>query len=236
MISCLLPTYDRPGWVSLAVGCWLRQEMPAFARELIVVDDGAESVRDLLPAGGRGSAPRWRYIHLQGRHSIGAKLNLACELARGNVLCRWDDDDWHAPWRLQQQLNALERAQADVCGLAATNFVDVASGAAWRYQTTSEYLIGGSLMFRRCYWEERRFEDRSVGEDGAFIKGRLGGRAATLSDDSCYVATIHDSNTCRRMLSGREWSRLPGHAAELVEAWWWSERPRSGNLGLVAHG
>lgn len=222
IVSCLLPTCDRPAWVALAVECWLRQELPAFARELIVVDDGAEPVRDLLPAGGRGSAPRWRYVHLQGRNSIGAKLNLAAELAQGDVLCRWDDDDWHAPWRLQQQLNALERTGADVCGLAAMNFVDVASGAVWRYQANREYAVGGSLMFRRSYWQERRFEDVSISEDNRFIKGRLGERFVRLAEDNCYVATIHGGNTCRRVLAGKQWTRLEIAPTDVVEPWWWS--------------
>lgn len=218
IVSCILPTRSRPRWFALAVQCWLRQEFPAHLRELVIVDDGPEPVGDLVPP-----MRRVRYVHLAGTNSIGAKLNLGIEMARGDVLCRWDDDDWHAPWRLQYQANLLERTGRDVCGADGMHFVDVATGAVWRYQANREYAIGGSLMFRRSYWHERPFEDVSIGEDNRFIDKRLGKRFACLPEHNCYVATIHGGNTCQRALGGREWTRLDTPPTDVVDAWWWSE-------------
>ena len=39
--------------------------------------------------------------------TLGAKLNLACDYARGEIIAHWDDDDWYAPRRLSTQVEAL---------------------------------------------------------------------------------------------------------------------------------
>jgi hypothetical protein len=62
---------------------------------LIIVDDGADSISDLVP-----KDERIRYRRLPQRLSMGAKHNMACEIANGEVIVHWDDDDWNAERRL----------------------------------------------------------------------------------------------------------------------------------------
>src|SRR5256885_5433311 len=47
-------------------------------KELIILDDGTDAVEDLIP-----NNPCIRYICLREKMSVGAKRNLACELANG---------------------------------------------------------------------------------------------------------------------------------------------------------
>jgi len=70
-------------------------------RELIVLDDGNDAVDDLIPPD-----PSIRYERLPKKIPLGAKLNLACEMARGDVPAHFDDD-WYAPWRIAYQVEAL---------------------------------------------------------------------------------------------------------------------------------
>lgn len=79
LVSCLLATADRPHFVPQAIRYFLRQDYPD--RELIVVDDGAASIANLLPEDSRID-----YIRRQDPLTIGAKHNLACEVARGEVI------------------------------------------------------------------------------------------------------------------------------------------------------
>jgi hypothetical protein len=152
-VSCIMPTRGRRAWVPLALRCWQEQDWPAFARELIVVDDGPEPVGDLC-----AGAARVRYVHLAGHNSIGAKLNLGCELATGDVLAAWSDDDYHAPHRLAYQLQELERSGAAVCGTDCLHYWDVLRQEAWRYEwaigtRSNGYVTGGTMMWRRAFWE-----------------------------------------------------------------------------------
>ena len=82
-----MPTCDRRRFVGRAIRYFLEQDYPN--RELVVVDDGADSVADLIPA----DDARIRYVRLSEHHTIGAKRNLGCGQARGELIVHWDDDD-----------------------------------------------------------------------------------------------------------------------------------------------
>jgi glycosyltransferase involved in cell wall biosynthesis len=87
LVSCIMPTANRRAFIAQAVSHFLKQDYPE--RELIVVDDGEDPVADMIP-----DENSIRYVRLDRRVSIGAKRNIACELARGGVIAHWDDDDW----------------------------------------------------------------------------------------------------------------------------------------------
>jgi len=210
-----MPTADRAEWVQQAVRCFQRQDYPQ--RELVIVDDGARSVAGLLP-----TDSRIRYHRTEPGRSLGAKRNLACELARGEILCHWDDDDWHAPWRLRYQVRSLLAAEADVCGLDRLLFYEPAAGRLWRYvhpQGQAPWLAGGTFCYRRTLWQRCPFPDLDIGEDNAFLThaGRPG-RVLALDDPRFYLARIHPGNTSPKNPVGRRWQSLdPGELAGILE-------------------
>ena len=75
LVSCIMPTANRRAFIPQAIRYFLKQDYPAC--ELIIVDDGADNVADLIPEN-----ESIRYIRLPERRSMGAKHNLACELAQ----------------------------------------------------------------------------------------------------------------------------------------------------------
>lgn len=117
LVSCIMPTHNRRRFVPLAIDYFLQQDDPH--RELIIIDDGSNDVRDLVP-----DDPRIRDLPLQRRHSIGAKGNLACRHAHGELIAHWDDDDSMAPWRLSYQGEQLLEQDADLCGVDQLFFYD----------------------------------------------------------------------------------------------------------------
>jgi glycosyltransferase involved in cell wall biosynthesis len=103
LISCLMPTYNRPphGMALLeeAVESFLRQDYPN--KELLVLNDTPGQILDC-------SAPGVTVFNVDTRMpDLGTKVAYLIERARGNVFCRWDDDDIHLPWRLSLSLRKL---------------------------------------------------------------------------------------------------------------------------------
>src|SRR5260370_35469672 len=100
LISCIMPTRNRGHFVAQSVRFFQRQDWDH--RELIIIDDGRE---------GRSSDfcrnKRIRYVHKSEPLTIGAKRNLACELAQGSIIAHWDDDDWYSADRLSIQAAPL---------------------------------------------------------------------------------------------------------------------------------
>lgn len=121
-----MPTADRPAFVPNAIRCFLAQDYAE--RELIVLDDGADPVSALIPQG-----ERVRYLRLPGKHTVGAKRNLACRQARGEIILHWDDDDWAAKWRVSYQVDALVRGRAEVCGIDRVLYLGPGPEQAWEY-------------------------------------------------------------------------------------------------------
>ena len=205
LVSCIMPTSNRRRFVGQAIWYFLRQDLAS--RELIVVDDGADGIADLLPGD-----ERIRYVRLERRLPLGAKRNLACELAGGELIAHWDDDDWIGPDRLRLQVEALLAGDADICGADAVLHYWLERGQVRRDRRRSDAgprLAGGTLLYRRSAWGARRFPEIDVGEDGAFVGHFPPDRVRVLSDPPWYVAVIHPGSTAARNLADPRWEPRP---------------------------
>lgn len=202
LVTCVMPTADRRGLVEHAIRYFRRQDYPA--RELIVLDDGCDRVEDLIPPD-----DRIRYVGLERRLVLGAKRNLGCELARGDVVVHWDDDDWMAPDRLRVQLAALEQHGADICGSDHQLYLDPASRAAWLFAYPAgrrAWVAGNTLCYTREAWERSHFPEISVGEDTRFIWSGAPRRLHAMEDHRFMVGLVHAANTSRKHTGDPWWS------------------------------
>jgi Glycosyl transferase family 2/Methyltransferase domain len=205
LVSCIMPTCDRRRFVGRAIRYFRDQDYPN--RELVIIDDGADCVADLIPAD-----PRIRYVRLPERRTIGAKRNLACEHAHGELVVHWDDDDWSAPWRLGYQVEMFQNQDVDVSGLSALYFCDPAAGRAWRYEYPAgrrAWVTDGTFCYRRRFWEEAPFPDTSFGIDTSYLWQGASKRVGALADSSFYVAQVHPGNTSRKEIHGAWWHPRP---------------------------
>ncbi|MFL6210654.1 MAG: glycosyltransferase [Pyrinomonadaceae bacterium] len=200
-----MPTANRRAFVALAVEYFLRQDYAHC--ELLIVDDGDEAVSDLLPRD-----ERIRYVRLRERLTVGAKRNLACEQARGEIIAHWDDDDWHAPHRLSYQVEALLRTNAQVCGINRLLFYDVRDGRGWQYAYPASqrlWLSGSTLCYRREFWAAHRFAGVNVGEDARFVWAGQAEQMTVLPDSTFHVGIIHAHNVSPKQTGHAYWSSYP---------------------------
>ncbi|HWN43578.1 MAG TPA: glycosyltransferase, partial [Thermoanaerobaculia bacterium] len=201
LVSCIMPTRDRREFVPQAIRQFLRQDWPNA--ELIVVDDGVDRVVDLIP-----EDPRIRYIAIDERRTVGAKRNLACEAARGEIILHWDDDDWMADWRIRYQVEQLLAAKADLCGLPRIYFHEPAAGKTWEFTSPArdkKWIAGATFCYRKDLWRAGPFEDVDIGEDMRFLWSDRRKKVAPLGDSSFYVARLHPGNTSSKRDSSRAW-------------------------------
>ena len=203
LVSCLMPTADRRRFVAQSIACFLRQDYPA--RELIVLDDGRDRVADLIPPD-----PRIRYVPLDEKLILGDKRNRACELARGEILVHWDDDDWHAPSRLSYQVAELQRHGAAICGTGKILYFEPSTRRSWLYEypTTRRPWISG-LCYRKELWRGNRFTRVQAGEDTRFVWNPRVGAPLVLPDHRFFVGVVHDGNTSHKRTGGAYWHSRP---------------------------
>ncbi|MFL5238330.1 MAG: glycosyltransferase [Rhizomicrobium sp.] len=202
LVSCIMPTYNRRSLVAQSIRYFLRQDYES--RELLIIDDGPDAIGDLVPAD-----PRIRYFRLPSKLSIGAKRNLACEEARGDLILHWDDDDWHAPHRISYQVSSLLQQGSDLCGLRIVLFYDRHKHQAWRYEYPAAerfWVHGNSFCYRREFWQRNRFPDVDVGEDTRMLWAARAGRMIGLDDHSVHVSIMHGANVSAREAGGPWWT------------------------------
>ncbi|HEU4742142.1 MAG TPA: glycosyltransferase [Meiothermus sp.] len=201
LVSCIMPTYNRRAFVPEAIEHFLRQDYEP--RELLILDDGEDCVADLIP-----SDPRIRYVRLEHRLTVGVKRNRACELAKGELIAHWDDDDWHAPHRLSYQVRELLAAGAEVCGLQTLLFYDPVRDQAWKYVYPAGqrfWLSGSSLCYFKSFWRRHPFPGVNVGEDSRFVGSGTGERMLALPDFRFHVGFIHADNVSPKRTGGAWW-------------------------------
>ncbi len=205
LVSCIMPTADRRHWVPCAIEYFRRQDYPN--RELVVLDDGDDRVADLACGD-----PRIRYVALDERLVLGDKRNRACELARGELIVHWDDDDWQASSRLGYQVRSMEASGAGLCGTRRTLYFDPTAMRAWLHcypEGLRDWVAGNSLCYRRSLWERNPFPSVAVGEDTRFVWDRRAGRPLALDDYRFFTAIIHPGNSSRKVTEGSYWKPRP---------------------------
>ncbi len=212
LVSCIMPTCNRRAYVPRAIAYFLRQDYPD--KELIILDDGDDSVADLVP-----DEPQVRYVRLPGRLPLGTKRNECIRQARGELIMHWDDDDWHASHRVRCQVEALLKSDAEVCGLRRILFHEPGTGRTWLYEYPAggrRWLIGGTLLYRVDFWRRAPFPAMQQGEDTSFLWSRRLDRVAEPNDLTIYVALIHPNNTCPKQPHGAYWSAWAGDIAQVM--------------------
>lgn len=201
LVSCIMPTANRRRFVPRAIRCFLAQDHPE--KELLILDDGEDSIEDLVPR-----QPQIRYIRQTGRQPVGTKRNRACQEARGEIIVHWDDDDWCAPWRVSYQVRELIENGSDICGLDRVLFLEPGAACAWEYaypRGSQPWVYGATLCYRKTFWRSNPFPDISIGEDSRFVWNARGARIRALPENGFYVGMVHASNTSPKQVRDPRW-------------------------------
>lgn len=116
LISVIIPTYNRAGWLAECVSSVAAQTLPPS--EILIVDDGStDHTPQVVAQLARESALPLRFIHQDNRGAAAAR-NTGIRAARGAVLCFLDSDDRFVPEKIASQ---LARLRASPCLLSHTS-------------------------------------------------------------------------------------------------------------------
>lgn len=119
-LSVLLPVRNGEKTIRQAVSSTLRS-MPADA-ELVVLDDASTDATAQVV--GRISDPRLHLISHPTGLGIARGLNHLLAQTDSEWVARMDGDDYTLPWRLTQQMRAVEHHQLDGCFSSIIDLLD----------------------------------------------------------------------------------------------------------------
>jgi glycosyltransferase involved in cell wall biosynthesis len=190
LVSCIMPTANRQKFIPLAIEYFQKQDYPN--KELIIIDDGDESVASLVP-----KDPNIIYFYSEPIGTIGIKRNYACEKSNGEIIMHWDDDDYYAPDWISRQVDILQNSGADITGLNRVIFYSPSLNKRWMYEDTDDekpWLCGATMAYKKSVWKAHNFIDIQVGEDYDFV-WNSSAKIVALDYFKGFVAILHPHNT-----------------------------------------
>lgn len=215
-VTAIMPTYNRRDFIGAAIDCWRRQTWHPRKRELIVLDDGEDSIEDLIP-----DLKSIRYIRLNKKLTTGEKRNRCVKLAKGDVIVHFDDDDWSAPDRIEHQIERLQETGKPITGYSTLLFWDTQAEVAKRYQSqVLNYVCGTSLCYLKDWALDHPFPDKDSGEDNGVVYRSLDQIAAS-HDVRHIVCRIHGAHTSPKDRIAKEVDR-----SLIPDLFWENERLR----------
>ena len=128
--------------------------------------------------------------------TIGVMRNAANARASGGIIIHADDDDWHHPQRIAEEVALLQTTGAACVGYREVLFWDTRQqpAEAWVYtHADPRYVVGATMCYWRAAWDACPFEDRPHEDQRWWLENArhcvgVAGVPAPPLDGVCYRA------------------------------------------------
>jgi glycosyltransferase involved in cell wall biosynthesis len=195
-VTILTPTKNRPGFLAQCAKYVAAQTYPQKLLEWFIVNGGEieGSFMNEYLGGAR--------IESVSGLALGTMRNWGCKFASGEIIVHFDDDDWHAPDRVERQvIPFLVRPQLELVatddyyiGLFDRNPVLACKSVTWGLE---RYASGGSFAYRKRAWRQHPFANIPSGEDYLFARHIREARGLVMNvhDPDLFICVRHGQNT-----------------------------------------
>ena len=169
-------------------------------KELVIVDSSRHRGYEIP------NDDRVRVIRAIPGTSIGAKLNTGVAVARGDVIVRFDDDDWQHPRALELKAAAFPKSRSGLVGHNHGFFLSLDLGRVCSYRGLAGGVVPLTVMIRRSLALAFPFPDKSQNEDTRWMSGLLSRVTPLVLEEPRFHSLWlrHGRNTSRQ--PARSWS------------------------------
>ena len=165
-VSIITLLSGRRKFLPLLKSCVAAQTYPSDLIEWVIIDDGDQDLGELF------AGSRELYIRCNKRLNIGRKRQYGCDVASGEFLFFFDDDDLHIPHRIERCVAKLQKFGARmVAGNTEMFLADAASEEVIKVGPHHKnHATAGTMAFRKEFLKHSSFRlsDKS-GEEMHFL-------------------------------------------------------------------
>jgi hypothetical protein len=169
-VSICTPTKDRKKFFPLAIYNFLNFNYPKHKLEWIIIDDGEENLKDVLP-----KDSRIKYVRLKTKRPlpVSYKRNLFLKYAKFDYFANMDDDDYYVPDSILTRMKVLlNNPQKKCIGCGIVCCYDIVNKGYYIVGNRSTFAEA-TMMYHRSFLEERNFNPKiRLGEGLMFIRNR----------------------------------------------------------------
>ena len=162
--------------------------------ELVVLGHGLDFSDDLQSKAEKLGIPEIKILHRPTEATLGDCLNSLIEATTGDVVAKFDDDDYYFPNYIRDQLNILRVTKADLVGKSSIYFyLRDRDLMAHRWPDKShmwtDFVAGATLFGWKSIFSSTPFRSLQSGEDSQFLRDVKARNYNIYSSDSFnYIA------------------------------------------------
>ena len=169
-VSVCTPTFNRRPFISSMIKCFLNQTYPHDRMEWIIIDDGTDSIEDIIKY---ENVPQIKYYRYEEKISLGKKRNLMHEKSTGEIIVYMDDDDYYPPDRVKHAVEKLKGDSKALC--AGSSIIHVYFKHIKKIIQFGPYgethATAGTFAFKRELLEQTSYENHAaLAEEKHFLK------------------------------------------------------------------
>ncbi len=126
--------------------------------------------------------------------SLGELRNVSIDIAQGDYICQWDDDDWYHPDRIARQLESIQKHNKAASVLPRWLIHETQTDKV--YCSNIRLWEGSILCDKSALPATKIYDARSRGEDSELIeKLYLKDELAIVDMPDLYVYCVRGENT-----------------------------------------
>jgi|TARA_Y100000992_G_scaffold302239_1_gene275601 glycosyltransferase involved in cell wall biosynthesis len=169
-VSVCTPTFNRRPFISSMIKCFLNQTYPHDRMEWIIIDDGTDSIEDIIKY---ENVPQIKYYRYEEKISLGKKRNLMHEKSTGEIIVYMDDDDYYPPDRVKHAVEKLKGDSKALC--AGSSIIHVYFKHIKKIIEFGPYgethATAGTFAFKRELLDQTSYENHAaLAEEKHFLK------------------------------------------------------------------
>lgn len=196
-ISVVTPTYNRRCFIPAAIACFNHQTYPQNRMEWIILDDGTDSVEDIITEVSKKN-PNIRYIRSETKLNIGAKRNWLNREAKGEIIIAMDDDDYYPPERVAHCVQRLRASRLiDVVGSSELYYYFTSRKEIWRFgpMPVPNHTTNGPMAYRKTYAQKNKYDETVTHAEESSFLNSYKSAVSQLESRKCMLVIAHSENT-----------------------------------------
>jgi len=194
LVTVCTPTYNRRSFIPNLMEMFRCFDWPHENLEWIIVDDGTDKIKDLLP---KDLLPIIRYFPIEEKMTLGSKRNFMNNQSLGEFIVYMDDDDYYPPCRIRHAIQMLQENPNYVC--AGSSIIHVYFPhvkTIYQFGPYGPYhATANTFVFRRKLLSMTQFNDSAcLAEEKEFLKNYSIPMIQLDSKQTVFLFS-HDQNT-----------------------------------------
>ena len=167
-VSLCTPTYNRRPFFSSLIRSIEKQTYPASRMEWIIVDDGTDSIEDLVK-----DIPIVKYFRYEKKMPLGEKRNVMHQKTSGDFIVYIDDDDYYPPERVSHAIETLQKNPSAMCaGSSIMHIYFKHIQQMWQFGPYGpNHATAATFAFRKELLKDSVYDDMAcLGEEKSFLR------------------------------------------------------------------